>query len=582
MKNEKDIALERLRHIILSDDEKRLNELRHEIHSLQEQIADKEALINTIDPVIADVLDRKIANSKDDFIEIMAPVIGGSIKKQVTEAKDDIVDALYPVIGKTIRKSVSEAMKNLVNSVNERIEKSLRSLNIFRMIKSKVTGVSGGELVLSESMPFYVEELFVIQKDSGLLMAHASVNKEDSTVDQELISGMLTAIRSFVASAFRKSPDQDLHEIEYGDYNIRLQMYNTFYVAAVIQGVEPNSFAERLDRLGSRIHNRFHKAIREFDGDTTNLSGCVPLLESFIEQYTAVPQQEKKRSRPYVLYALLVLGLAALAYAGIEIVWPYYQNQQRAQQVRASLLAFPELENEAIECQVQDQQLTLTGSVSSIQKRQFADSVARTMPEMVSVRNQLQIIKPATELVRDVEAALAPYTSLENVDIRFIVDRDQVLLEGYVPELQLKRDIGQLVSELEGVRTVINSISTVPPNEAEEMQSLLENSTIYFDLNQVGLKEEHVRSLLYLSAKMKFREDTLVVQGYSDNLSSPRYNLNLSQNRALAIRDYLAARSIPPDRLKVEYYGEENPKASNATEQGRAQNRRVEFALAGR
>ena len=168
------------------------------------------------------------------------------------------------------------------------------------------------------------------------------------------------------------------------------------------------------------------------------------------------------------------------------------------------------------------------------------------------------------------------------MDIRFIVDRDHVLLEGYVPELQLKRDIGQLVSELEGVRTVINSISTIPPNEAEEMQSLLESSTIYFDLNQVGLKEEHVRSLLYLTAKMKFREDTLVVQGYSDNLSSPRYNLNLSQNRALAIRDYLAARSIPPDRLKVEYYGEENPKASNATEQGRAQNRRVEFALAGR
>jgi outer membrane protein OmpA-like peptidoglycan-associated protein len=67
------------------------------------------------------------------------------------------------------------------------------------------------------------------------------------------------------------------------------------------------------------------------------------------------------------------------------------------------------------------------------------------------------------------------------------------------------------------------------------------------------------------------------VKGYSDNSSTPAYNLSLSEQRANAVAAYLKAKNSPLRQIIVEYFGVENPVASNETEEGRAQNRRVEF-----
>lgn len=73
---------------------------------------------------------------------------------------------------------------------------------------------------------------------------------------------------------------------------------------------------------------------------------------------------------------------------------------------------------------------------------------------------------------------------------------------------------------------------------------------------------------------------TLVdVVGHADSTGSDEYNQGLSERRATSVAQYLVSRSVLPARLFVAGQGERQPIASNDTEQGRAQNRRVEIIL---
>jgi len=71
------------------------------------------------------------------------------------------------------------------------------------------------------------------------------------------------------------------------------------------------------------------------------------------------------------------------------------------------------------------------------------------------------------------------------------------------------------------------------------------------------------------------------LQGHTDSTGSDSYNMNLSQNRAKSVKNYLVSGGVEANRLTARGYGEEQPIASNETKDGRAQNRRVELKVLG-
>lgn len=77
----------------------------------------------------------------------------------------------------------------------------------------------------------------------------------------------------------------------------------------------------------------------------------------------------------------------------------------------------------------------------------------------------------------------------------------------------------------------------------------------------------------------EFDQTVLVVDGHTDSVGNAPYNQRLSERRADSVTRYLAAQGIAPVRMAAYGYGEEYPVASNDTETGRAQNRRVELTL---
>ena len=187
-------ALDKLKAILLNQEKERISSLEDEMSNLYDQLNDKEKLIESLDPIIADLLYKKILESKSQMAEALAPVMGGAIRKQISDAKDDIADALYPVIGKAVRKSVAEAMKNLLQSINERIDNLVTKS--FRSGKKL-----DRDSILLQSLPFHLQEIFLIHKKTGLLLSHASY-KQENNGNEDVISGMLSAIREFSKAAF--------------------------------------------------------------------------------------------------------------------------------------------------------------------------------------------------------------------------------------------------------------------------------------------------------------------------------------------------------------------------------------------
>jgi OOP family OmpA-OmpF porin len=71
------------------------------------------------------------------------------------------------------------------------------------------------------------------------------------------------------------------------------------------------------------------------------------------------------------------------------------------------------------------------------------------------------------------------------------------------------------------------------------------------------------------------------VNGYTDAIGSEEYNLKLSQRRADSVSNYLEQQGVPASQLATQGFGKTNFVAGNSTDDGRAQNRRVELVPEG-
>jgi OOP family OmpA-OmpF porin len=78
----------------------------------------------------------------------------------------------------------------------------------------------------------------------------------------------------------------------------------------------------------------------------------------------------------------------------------------------------------------------------------------------------------------------------------------------------------------------------------------------------------------------KYPDLKIVIEGHTDNVGGEKYNLNLSQKRAEAIKSVMVTKfNIEPFRLMTKGFGYSKPIASNSTKEGRQKNRRVEAAV---
>ncbi|MEZ0611085.1 OmpA family protein [Fibrella sp. WM1] len=105
-------------------------------------------------------------------------------------------------------------------------------------------------------------------------------------------------------------------------------------------------------------------------------------------------------------------------------------------------------------------------------------------------------------------------------------------------------------------------------------------NNVFFDTGKAILRDESGPELDRIVALLNDKPKLVIeVDGHTDNTGSNEVNNKLSQDRADAVREYLIGKGIEPDRVASKGFGESKPVATNDTDEGRQQNRRVEFVI---
>ncbi len=136
---------------------------------------------------------------------------------------------------------------------------------------------------------------------------------------------------------------------------------------------------------------------------------------------------------------------------------------------------------------------------------------------------------------------------------------------------QLDRQAAELRRDLGGNVGVVNTGSEIVVTMPQDILFAVDSDTLRPDLR---------RDLATVARSLIAYPDTIIiVTGHTDNTGSAAYNQSLSERRAAAVRAELIANGVPAGRIVARGAGLTQPVASNATPEGRAQNRRVEITI---
>lgn len=131
---------------------------------------------------------------------------------------------------------------------------------------------------------------------------------------------------------------------------------------------------------------------------------------------------------------------------------------------------------------------------------------------------------------------------------------------------QRAEELSRRVNELEAERTERGLVLTL--------------GDVLFDFDKAGLKSGAMRTVQNLTDFMnEYPDRKIMIEGFTDSVGSDQYNEQLSRRRAASVRDALLERGISGSRINIIGYGKKFPVASNQSESGKQQNRRVEVII---
>lgn len=233
------LGFQQLRKILLEQEWEERKELSDKLSELDQQLNDRDQLEERVGPILED----QEAKMQRNFPALFGPQITESIKKQIKESQDEVIEVLYPIIGRMIKKYITSEIEMLSERVDRQMDLAFSWEGWKIRIKAWFTGTPQKELMLSNLIEPKVNEIYVIEKESGIMLG--SFSKQEA-LDKDVVAGMLTAIKAFVEDAF-ESGEQELESIDYQNFKIILKSFKSFYIAVVCNGGMTASFRNKLD-----------------------------------------------------------------------------------------------------------------------------------------------------------------------------------------------------------------------------------------------------------------------------------------------------------------------------------------------
>lgn len=247
-----DERLSILKDILLTDEREYAQKVEEKLKVVEDIVRQQSQLSERVNPLI----DEKLNAFVTEIPKTLGPVITEALKTEIKNSQDAVVEALFPIIGKMIKKYIQQEMQILSEQINAKMNTAFSIEGLKRKFRSKRTGISEADLILQELSQATIDQIMVIEKGSGIIISEYS---KTQTIDEDMVSGMLTAIKSFAEDAFEKE-NQELNYIEYDTFHIHLQNFSQYYIAVIISGTFNAVFKSKLeDKLLDFAQNQINK-----------------------------------------------------------------------------------------------------------------------------------------------------------------------------------------------------------------------------------------------------------------------------------------------------------------------------------
>ncbi|MEG4015238.1 MULTISPECIES: OmpA family protein [unclassified Microcoleus] len=496
-----------------------------------------------IAPALPAGIRHTVSESPDAIAMAIAPEMASAIKQQIHLKREAMSDALYPIVGSTILKYIAEMM----HQINEKVESSLSTEGITRKIKSKLQGVSEAELLMQQTTPLTVKAVFLIQKESGLVISVVQ-HSEREQLESEMVAGMLTAIRAFVNDCISQSGNiAEIDAIEYGTSTIVLEVAGSCYLAVVMQGETRQWFKYKMRAIFKNIVQEYGDIIQSFNGDPTAVP---PEINTNLQKLIETDIKVKSPKKPI----LPIIGLAALGLIGIP--WGIHQYRSGiAASIEAdtnlALQSSPELSVYRLAADVKDRILEISGRVPNQKLRLQAEKIAQQTAPKLTIDNKIIAVEVPPDPVlaaADVKRTVELLNKLESINISARYAEGKVAVAGSVSKAADAEKITQAFEKIPGVKSVTNTvgIGTQPSSQAIDVR-------LYFGVGSAILSPKDIAQKL-TKVKEYMKENStknLRIIGYSDFKSSPAENQKLALGRAANVKTALVKQGISGNRIQV-------------------------------
>ena len=234
---------------------------------------------------VSDVLPTAVVQSSqtdNQLAEATLPIVEENIRESVKRNPEKLAEALFPVIGPAIRKAIAEALSAMMQSLNQTLEYSISSQGLRWRMEAWQTGKQFSEVVLLNTLLYRVEQVFLIHKETGLLLQHASVNADENQ-EADMVSAMLTAIQDFAQDSFKQSEHATLDALQLNELSIWIERSPDLILAAVIRGNAPLNLRQIFDEAIEQIQSTQKFELVKFKGDSAPFDITRPILQECLQ-----------------------------------------------------------------------------------------------------------------------------------------------------------------------------------------------------------------------------------------------------------------------------------------------------------
>lgn len=566
-----DPKLEALRSVILAED-------RAAIAKLRQKFDDPKQFAKVVSAVLADAF--ALAESNGELAKALAPTLEQATQASIRKNPGTMAGILYPLVWPAIRKAVVEFLDGMLQRLNQAFKHSFSWQGLKWRWEAFRSGSSFADVVLKHTVEFRVEHVFLIHRNTGLLIEHVAA-PESAAQDPQLVSGMLTAIQDFVRDSFNgasKGAGGGIDTLRLGDLLLWCEEGPFAFLAAVIRGNPPESLHTVLRDTLTRIHEEFRVPLEEFQGDSATLGNLVTPLEGCLQK-RELPQET--RLSPWLWAIPLVLVLAASG-------WVIQRSIARAR-------------FDAYVQRLREQPGIVVTS----------EGFANGKWQVFGLRDPLAV-NPAVVLSQsglNPKGVIGHWQSYEALDPAIVLRRLQASLQpppevsfslkggtievtGNAPDYWAAKARALVASLPAGSpKVVFNALNGIQNPEFVRLRDAIEKTVIYFNVNapaparsqdsKLDAVADDFRQLMGVANRLGFSVG-MMISAHTDPSGGETANLSLSEARAAVVQSMLRTRGIAPELLTVRGAGSLEPLETPKGKSDPALDRRVTFTVTTR